>query len=259
MKWKAEIEVGRVFELRSKSARYPPPCGLVLNTPAPGINYVDRFMVGVDELGCIGDGLYQRKHNPDIYVGGIRPDQFNSRRIARRRPDLERFDADDIELIRYGYALDFDGNIHSYSMPSIPLTLPTEWTVFWTHPYADGFQYFSPNERERKVMAGAWHFSHHGGPKHLGYKYGHVVATRHIGARLDRVRKVVLRHLPGMIETPVHVIRYTEKNGRACITTEFDGECAPLGTGRITIFPDAKDGQYSMCCSPRLPLPKEAI
>jgi hypothetical protein len=251
MTWKSQLDIGRVFELRSRSTKYPPPCGLILNLPAPGRTYVDRFMVAVDGLGCIGDGLYRQSHNPDIYVGGIRPEEFTSRRIARRRPDLERFDADDIALIRYGHNLDFDGTIHSYSMPSIPLTALAEWTVFWTPPYTDGFLYFRPNERERKAMAGAWHFSHHGGPKHLGYNYGHVVATRSTGARLERVRRIVLRYLSDMIETAVHVVRYTDEHGRTCVTTEFEGECAPFGDGRTTIYPDAKDGEYSMCCGPR--------
>ena len=258
MTWKSQLADGRVFELRSKSTKYPPPCALVLNAAAKYAG--GTFLRLMDGFGTIGRGLYSRRHNPDIYVEGIRPDQFNSRRIARRRPDLERFNANDLALIRYGYDLDFDGRISGSSVyTSIPLTLaPAEWTVFWTPPEAPGeFAYPHPNEREQKALGGAWHFQNHGGHRHLGYKYGHMHATLHTGKRLARVRKIMARYLPNLIETPVHVIRYMDEHGRPCVTDEFDGECAPLGTGRTTIFPDAKDGEYELCCGPRLPTPNK--
>jgi hypothetical protein len=247
--WKSQLADGRVFELRSKSTRYPPPCGLVINADGKS---APNFLRLIDDMGTTGQSYYSRRHNPDIYVEGIRPDQFTSKRIARRRPDLEKFDADDLALIRYGYDLDFDGRITgTCSDISIPLTRPAEWTVFWIPAYADGFPYPHPTEPERKALGGAWHFEGHGGPAHLGYKYGHMHATRHTGKRLDRVRKIMLRELPGMIETPVHVVRYTDKQGRTCVTTEYDGDCAPLGDGRTTLFENAKTGEYSMCCGPR--------
>jgi hypothetical protein len=243
--WKSQLANGRVFELRSKSTRYPPTCGLVINAAA---KYADGFMRPIDEYGTTGRSLYSRRHNPNIYVEGLRPEQFTSKRIARRRPDLEKFDADDLALIHYGYDLDFDGRMSS-SSGAIPLTIPAEWTVFWTPAYTEGFPYPHPNDRERKALGGAWHFENHGGPRHLGYKYGHMHATRHAGKRLDRVRKVLLRYLPDLIETQVHVVRYTNKHGQTCITTEYDGDCAPLGDGRTTIV-ETTTGSM-ICCGPR--------
>ncbi len=244
--WKSQLEDGRVFELRSRSKRYPAPCGLVVNAAA---KYADGFLRLIDEQGTTGRSYYSRSHNPDIYVEGIRPGQFTSQRIARRRPDLERFNAEDLALIRYGYDLDFDGRISCTSKTSIPLTTTAEWTVFWIPAYTDGFPYPHPNEAERKAIGGVWHFENHGGPRDLGYKYGHMHATRHAGKRLDRVRKIMARELPGMIETRVHVIRYKEEHGRTCVTTEYDGDCAPLGDGRTTIVETASGSM--ICCGPR--------
>lgn len=246
--WRSQIANGRVFELRSTSKRYPAPCGLIINEGASWRG--ERFMAGIDEAGVIGHGLYTRPHNPNIYVEGIGVDQFTGKCIVRRRPDLERFDADDLALIRWGCALDFNGRIHgSNHDTSIPLTCPAEWTVFWTQPYTEGFPYLTPTEKERKVLYGAWHFSNHGGPRHLGYKYGHMHATRHAGKHLDRVRKIILRHLPEAIETQVHVIRYNDKLGRTCITSEYEGDCAAFGDGRTTIV-ETSDGSM-ICCGPR--------
>jgi hypothetical protein len=245
--WKSQLVDGRVFEMRSKSTRYPPPCGLVINSAA---KYADGFMRLIDKFGTTGRSYYSRRHNPNIYVEGIRPDQFTGKRIARRRPDLEKFDVDDLALIRYGYDLDFDGRISSRNGPSIPLTVPTEWTVFWVPAYAeDCFPYPEPNERERKALGGAWHFENHGGPARLGYEYGHMYATRHAGKRLARVRKILLRYLPDLIETPVHVVRCKNEWGLTCITTEYDGDCPPLGDGRTTIIETPEGSQ--ICCGPR--------
>jgi hypothetical protein len=238
--WKSQLADGRVFELRSKSKSYPPPCGLVINAAAKYAGSFS-FMRLIDEYGTTGRNSYSRRSNPDIYVDGIRPDQFTSQRIARRRPDLEKFDADDLALIRWGYDLDFDGCISGYGRTSIPFTRPSEWTVFWTPPEApDEFCYPLLTDLERQLLAGAWYFENHGGSLHLGYRYGHMYATRHTGKRLDRVRKMVLRYLPGLIETQVHVVRYKNQQGQTCTTTEYDGDCAPLGDGLTTIIDNGK-------------------
>src|SRR6266436_586119 len=105
--WRSQIVNGRVFELRSASKRYPPPCALVINEQATG--YGARVFTPVDEYGVIGGA--SRRGNPNIYVEGIRPEQFTGARVRRRRPDLERFDADDLALIRWGLTLEFSGRI----------------------------------------------------------------------------------------------------------------------------------------------------
>jgi hypothetical protein len=167
--WRSRIAEGRVFELRSKSKRYPAPCALVIDDSASGWN--SRIFASVDSYGVVGDGLYARRHNPDIYVGGLHREQFNSSRVLRRRRELERFDADDLELIRYGLAIDFTGCIHGrYSDMRIPTVVPAEWTVFWLAAWDDhDFRWIDREPELQRLLHGAWHFESHGGYRHLGY------------------------------------------------------------------------------------------
>src|ERR1700722_4701479 len=128
--WSKEIAVGRVFQLRSSAKDYPPPCALVIRESGWETN-----VVPVDRFGCVSDGLYARRHNPNIYVRGLRGKDL-TKRIVGRRCDLERFDRDDIDLMRWGCAIDFDGRIDT---ERIPLVNPGTWTVFFTPPYEDDF------------------------------------------------------------------------------------------------------------------------
>jgi hypothetical protein len=234
--WKSQIAVGRVFELRSKSTRWPLPCGLIVDADAPG-GWGAKFITAIDSFGVIGHRLYSRSHNPNIYVDGMRRDQFTSARIARRRHYLEKFDGDDMDLIRYGYSLDFDGRIDCTD-PSIPLGTPAKWTVFWLPAYRED-EFLYPKRKHRRFLKGAWWFEKHGGPAHLGYKYGHCWATRHTGRRLDAVRKSIRAEFPQVIEMHSSVVRWTAAG--ITYTTEMrDGECPalyPIGT-------DMKGGAY---------------
>lgn len=222
--------------MRSKSKTRPAPCVLIVRAAA---GYGERFAVEVDEGGVVD--YDSRHHHQSVRVWGLRPDRFDSSKISRRRPDLERFDEDDLALIRYGCVLDFDGRIH-HRYPGIPLTKPAEWTVFWFPPYgSDEFRYpdFKQYDRERKLFGGAWHFHNHGGPKHLGFKYGHVWATRHTGSRLDKIRAFLKRQFPDLMELHSSVVRWTE--GGITYTTEMREECPALfGHGTIV-----EGGAYS--------------
>ncbi len=226
--WRSQVADGRVFELRSASKRYPPPCGLVLNAAA---QYGEKFMTLVDRYGVVGHHLYARSHNPNIYVDGLRLTDFTSKRIARRRHDLERFDADDLALIRYGRALDFDGRIHGNYL-QIPYVVPAEWTVFWIRAYdRDEFRYpdFRLHAQQRTLFGGAWHFDEHGGARHLGYKFGHLWATRHTGPRLAEIRHFLACQFPDVIEQPVRIVRWIGSDG-SIHTEEIRRECPPLGS-----------------------------
>lgn len=217
--WQSQLAVGRVFELHSQSKIYPPPCALILDTDG---KCGSRQVAGVDASGVIGHGLYRRRSNPAIYVDGLRGRRLTSR-IARRRRDLERFDRDDIALIRYGCALDFDGRIET---ESIPVVVPAEWTVFWIPPYADGFPWIT--DEIRVLLRGAWHFSKHGGPKHLGYKFGHAWATRHTGSRLKQIGNASRRFQENVIEQTARVVQWSDENH--VFTSELRSECPPLGS-----------------------------
>ncbi len=252
MTWKSQIATGRVFELRSSSKRFPAPCGLIIDADATGGSWRCDFMTPVDQFGCLGDGLYARRHNPDIYVKSFRRDQFNGSRINRRRRDLEKFDADDIALIRYGHALDFNGRIHGYPEPnSPPLTVPCTWTVFWIPAYGMGeFRYGVPchlRDAEQRLLHGAWHFTNHGGARCLGYKYGHLWATRHTGRRLEDLRTFLRRALPDLIEQEVKVVRWNE--GVTTCTTAIHRLSPVLGGYSINYDrPGGSDGYVSFSC-----------
>lgn len=240
-----DLVEGRVFQLRSKSTRYPAPCALVVDDKASGW---DRpIFASVDRCGVIGHGPYERFHNPRIYIPGIRREQFTSSRVLCRRRDLERFDADDLALIRYGLALDFSGSIHGgYGDMGIPVVVPAEWTVFWLAA-------FEPNDfriydwwHHPELMAllrGAWHLNSHGGARHLGYKFGHMWATRHSGSRLNQIRRFFRSRLGGIIEQPVKVVRWSE--GHNTHIEEIRLDCPPLG-GRACLveYPGGWQGIY---------------
>ena len=223
--WKAQVADGRAFELRSKSKNYPPPCALVINAMAHERG--DRMCVGIDQHGVIGDGIYRRSHNLRIFVEGMRIDQFTSARVRCRRPDLERFGADDLELIRYGLALDFNGCIHDrYNDPGVPTVVPSKWTVFWLAAF-ELYDYRICEVRNHKellrLLSGAWHFNSFGGCRHLGYKFGHAWGTRHLGARLEEIRNFFRSHLPDIREQQINVIR--GKDGQNAIEGYSKIEC----------------------------------
>lgn len=244
--WVSQLAAGRVFELRSKSKRYPAPCALVIDDKATGWGS-SRLFTSVDRHGVVGDGPYCRSHNPDIYVAGIRREQFTSARVLRRRPDLERFDADDLALIRYGLALDFSGRIRGhYSDMNIPSAVPAEWTVFWLAAWSDGdYRWLDMETREEleRLLRGAWHFENYGGARRLGYKYGRAWATRHQGVRLNQIRQFLRSRLGGLIEQQVKVVRWRE--GANVYTEEIRRECPALGSRACLIqTPKGTNGIY---------------
>lgn len=227
--WLSQLAEGRVFELRSKSKRFPPPCALVINDKDSGWN--TRIVVAVDQYGVIGNSIYARRHNPNIYVEGLRREQFNSSHITRRRRDLERFDADDVALIRYGMAIDFTGRIHGlYSDIHLPTVVPSEWTVFWLAAWSgEDYQWVDRDPALTRLLEGAWYFESHGGARRLGYRFGFAWATRHTGARLEQIKTFLRRRWGSrLIEQHVKVVQWVEGNN--IFTEEIRRECPPLGS-----------------------------
>jgi len=245
LSWRAQLAEGRVFELRSNSKRYPAPCALVLTEDDAkwGVKQVTE----VDRLGVRGPDYYHRPANPGIYVDGFRGKEL-TKRIARRRPDLERFDSDDLALIRYGYGLDFTGEIrcsHSGEV-HIPAIVPAGWTVFWLAASApDDYRSLKLwHDRElRRLLTGAWHFNGHGGPRHLGYRFGHAWVTRHAGPRLGEIRQWLRARLPDIVEQHVKVARWSD--GQNVYTEEIRRECPALGSRACFVqTPSGTQGIY---------------
>ena len=246
MTWRSQLANGRVFELRSKSKRYPAPCALVIDNKAMG--WGARIFAAVDSHGCFGHGSH-RRHNPGIYIEGLRRDEFTGSRVRCRRFDLERFDADDLALIRYGLTLDFTGRIEgAYSNISmdIPVIVPAEWTVFWLPAWdADDYRWLhiEPREELRQLFSGAWHLESYGGCRHLGYGFGHAWATRHSGSRLNQIRQFLRSRLGGLIEQHVKVMRWSE--GENVFTEEIRRDCPALGSRACLVqTPNGTQGIY---------------
>lgn len=224
--WKDQIAVGRVFELRSSAKGYLPPCALVIR-----MGSWEREVCKVDRFGCVGDHLYTRRHNHKIYFHNLRDIEG---KIVRRRPDLERFGLEDLELIRYGYSVDFNGRIHDSHEIRIPHVWPGEWTVFWVRSFEDSdwIKLWTLDDEWRRISAGAWHFDNHGGSRSLGYKYGRVWATMHTGSRLRQIREFLFRKRPDIIEQQVRVIRWQDQQRE--YTSHIGIESPALGTLSLT-------------------------
>ncbi len=207
-RWQDQVAVGRVFELRSRSTKYPPTCVLVIREDG---GWGEEMVVKVDHRGVCGRGLYRRSGNPAINTYGLKRADFTSRRIARRRPDLERFDANDIDLIRYGVSVDFTGRLGadeglSYDH-SLPTTMPAIWTIFWTRSEHWSFDY-PHSDRLNELMAGAWHFEKHA-PEFWRYGWCHVWATAHeCGNRLRRIERLLHRTYPDLERQTVRIVRW---------------------------------------------------
>lgn len=234
--WKSQIADGRVFELRTRSKRLAAPCALVVNSAAA--TWGDRMCIPVNRTGA-GNAMYvHRNSNPRIYVEGLKAKHFTSARIMRRRRDLERFDADDIALLRYGLALDFSGKIHGNHLDiNIPTCVPAEWTVFWLPAYAEGddrfFERLDIRDELAKLLRGSWHFESYGGSRRLGYKFGHAWATRHTGPRLTAIGRLLNECIGGLIEQRVQVVRWFERGN--VYTKEVRRECPAFGSRWLSI------------------------
>ncbi len=183
-------------------------------------------------------GSPYRYHHPTLYVPGFSGKNL-TKRIARRRRDLERFDRDDITLILQGYGLDFTGRIHGAR--HIPTTISANWTVLWVPAFAASDFYWS-SRRVDELLRGAWHFTNHGGARHLGYQFGHMWATLHTGKRLREIQDEIYRERPDVIVQDVKVVRWSDE--KATYTAEVRRECPPLGGRCLRI--DWHDGGASM-------------
>ncbi len=236
-----ELHPGRVFELRSASKRHPAPCALIVDPTA-----YSRAAVAVDTVGVIGEGLYCR-HRPNVYIEGMRASEI-TKRIVRRRPELERFDRDDLDLLKWGCALDFNGRIHgSVHDQSIAPVAPGEWAVFWLPAEGKGdyWWFHRPHREIEAIFAGAWYFQNHGGARHLGYRFGALWATKHTGVRLEQIRQYLRALRPDIIEQWARVIRHQE--GDSIITRVVHRESPALGRGTAWVRSASGRDGYITC------------
>jgi hypothetical protein len=128
----------------------------------------------------------------------------------------------------------------------IPTVVPAEWTIFWLPAWDKEDSRWMIDWRQtdelKRLLRGAWHFHSRGGARHLGYRFGRAWATRHVGARLNEIRKFLRSRWDGLIEQPVKVARWTD--GQNVYTEEIRRDCPALGS-RCTV--QTPHGIHGVC------------
>lgn len=196
-RWADQFIAGRVFELRNASKRLRAPCILIIN-PEAGWN--GHSAVQITERGVVDPGYFPSNVR-HVDAWRWRREDMNSRKIARRRPDLERYDALDLELIKYGCRLEIGGRIWGGQTKAHLPPFPGRWTIFWSKSTAWSFA--SAEERQlRALLDGAWWVdSWCGGDWRFGRSSRlHGWATRHeSGRRLQAIERL-LRSMHGHLD-----------------------------------------------------------
>lgn len=156
-KWLDQVAPGRVFEIRRKTWD-DRPVRIMTLTDGNGLRRMNRSVVQVDEDGCVPDD-YGGSRRARTYVGGIGGHDF-PRLAVRRVPELERFDARDLDLIEYGVKLAFGGRMLDRHCGSaiLPMIAGVTWTAFWTTDEDWWFRHDrSDLARVEAALKGAWH------------------------------------------------------------------------------------------------------
>lgn len=231
-RWRDEYAPGRVFELRRKTYDGHPVCALAIREYRSDTGGSATYFVQVDGQGCT-EGPYARSQSR-TWVGGIRPRRMTSALIARRRPDLERFDAEDLALIRYGAYLEFGGRIRTDGLKgSIPPLSGKTWTVFWTKCDWRLSLLGTARAELASLLRGHWHMhSRCGGDWTFG-RDSHLAGWATVDtdrARLRRIEAHLRRHLShvevqtiAMTAVNERDIRIIRAHGRPCPAIRSQG------------------------------------
>lgn len=181
--WRAQIVPGRVFELRRKTYQGNPVCVLCLTDSREAFG---RCFAEINSRGCVE---FPDRDRARFYVGALSPQRFNGGLVRRRRPDLERFDADDIALIKYGIGLRFGGAMlgshhGSRILPEIGLK---SWTTFWVPDWYAGLS--TETRGLDRLLHGDWHCSCYSDRRRKGWATAKTcpAALRAIENELRRV------------------------------------------------------------------------
>lgn len=197
-RWKDEIAVGRVFEIKRKTFQSEQVCVLIVR-PRRG-NYNPNMCVQVDRTGVVkGTGESWNRARSGVYT---LDERSLPGLIIRRRADLERFDERDLDLIRYGQTVDYTGRIGTAYGDGLPGVGPATWTIFWTKGYNFGLPLLREARRELKeLFSGEWHFeSHRGGDWRYGrdsvmHAWGTAKTDRRVLRRIEAILANGYSHL----------------------------------------------------------------
>jgi len=219
--WRAQIAAGRVFELKRKTYRGKPVCVLITSTAER--RWGHPMCIQVNEQGCFLPGDPGRART---WPGSLRLPDFTGKLVSRRRPELERFDAKDIEMIEYGLPMDFKGRLGRDKWINLLPAFPgVEWSIFWA-PYDPVGSALLPPEVQA-AFHGAWHLTSHydGGYPRRRFK---AWATAETDTRkLRAIHRVLAQVLP-------------IQRGRVRIVARDMGE-------KFLIVPDGDGGPVFSC------------
>ncbi len=246
-RWRDEYAPGRVFELRRKTYDGRPICALAIQNAQPGSYGSATHFVQVDERGCT-EGPYPRAQSR-FWVGGIHRNRMTSALIARRRPDLERFDDDDLELIRYGHKLEFGGRIRTDGVKThIPHLAGKTWTIFWTKN-DQTFNFRGAHVAELEALLhGHWHMqSRCGGDWTFGRdsRLNGWATVDTDPARLRRIERHLRRHLTHLEVQTIAMVAFREGDLR--VIRAHGRPCPVVWSGGTSFV--SKDGQRGFSVS----------
>jgi len=199
--WKREYAIGRVFELKRKTYKGAAVCVIVTRDSADTWHR-ESIAHQIDERGIVELSSPNRARSS---LRALRREDFTSRLIARRRPELERFDQRDIDLINYGIGLNFSGRfqVRPYGTRSLPNVPGLVWTVFWA-------RHDSVRSYHRSIgaaLSGAWHFTSSKDGPHNPWRdkvsaWATVHQERH---RLQEIERALLLKYPVVHRSVINV------------------------------------------------------
>jgi hypothetical protein len=202
---KDQVAVGRVFELKARHGSREPVCVMIVRDPRQP-SYGHPIAERIDAAGM------RRAWKGRFYAGSMRLSDFTSAKIARRRRDLERFDARDIALVNYGIKLDFTGKLQideygmARSIPFIHEFPEIEWTIFSTCHSQFMWRLNFPDAASRlsDLLRGDWHF--YGTAYKTQFvktenQYAAWATTKTDPVTLAKIEKLLRRYYPDIART----------------------------------------------------------
>lgn len=229
--WRAQLAPGRVFELKRTTYRGNPVCVLCLTDNRQNFG---RCFAEVNSLGCVE---YRDPDRARFYAGGLWPSRFDSRLVRRRRPDLERFDAADIELIKYGIGLRFGGAMlgSPHGRRILPEIGRKTWTTFWVPDWYAGLS--TETHALNRLLHGDWHCFCFGDGRRKGW------ATAKTSPVVLRAIENELRRIYGSVER-AGVSWGTEALDDGRLLTRPIGTPGPVFSTAGAIFRDPSRPDY---------------
>lgn len=250
--WRGQYAPGRVFELKRKTYRGDPVCVLGIR-PEDG-SWLERHFVQIDARGCTEGSYGYSRARTRFSTYALHPSKLATGLVARRRPDLERFDEADLDLIRYGIEIEFGGKLRTgdLTQAKIPHIPGKRWTIFWTKNCPGMWNSSEAGRTLDSLLQGHWHIhSNCGGDWRFGRDSNLEgwATTDTDPARLRRIERHLRQHLPHLEVQVIEMVGIAD--GDRTIVRAHGTPCPAISaSGTSTIWADGHRG-YSISCDDR--------